>query len=270
MQYSLLNACNAKCVYCNCPEREDPRASLEMHRHALGEFARLGAVRIKFLGGEPLLHHDLPELVRIARGHGMRTAIVTNGFLIPQRMDLMKQFDDMSSPSRSESGTTRSAHGTWKKVTVAVDACANAEAHFFLSAVAHSTTTAEVDGHRTAQIRVLSTSRSRQPNVLPRASNYARPDYSVRHRKITAKKPGPRSRPPLYGRTLQGKRPRERDERPVHPRLQPANPPADGCQATSTLLLRSALQPRNAFRDGVETACATPPPTPASTVHTLV
>ena len=32
VQYSLLNACNAKCVYCNCPERDDPRASNDAGR----------------------------------------------------------------------------------------------------------------------------------------------------------------------------------------------------------------------------------------------
>src|SRR5881394_1848947 len=92
VQYSLLNACNAKCVYCNCPEREDPRASLEQHLTVLAEFARLGAVRIKFLGGEPLLHRDIGVLVAAAKSHAMRTAIVTNGFLIPSRMDLITQF----------------------------------------------------------------------------------------------------------------------------------------------------------------------------------
>src|SRR5262249_60167102 len=41
VQYSLLNACNARCGYCNCPNREDPQLTLEQHRRVLGEFARL-------------------------------------------------------------------------------------------------------------------------------------------------------------------------------------------------------------------------------------
>jgi DNA-binding CsgD family transcriptional regulator len=62
VQYSLLNACNASCVYCNCPRRENPRASTDDHLRVLREFARLGAARIKFLGGEPLLRADIDRL----------------------------------------------------------------------------------------------------------------------------------------------------------------------------------------------------------------
>src|SRR4030095_6413885 len=74
VQYSLLNACNAKCVYCNSPFREDPQLDTETHLKILGEFSRLGTARIKFLGGEPLLRNDLGILVREVRRLGMRSA----------------------------------------------------------------------------------------------------------------------------------------------------------------------------------------------------
>jgi len=95
VQYSLLNACNAACVYCNCPRRDDPRADRTTHLRVLRDFARLGAARIKFLGGEPLLHEDIDALVSEVKSLGMRAAMVTNGFLVPQRMDLIRRLDEV-------------------------------------------------------------------------------------------------------------------------------------------------------------------------------
>jgi len=40
VQYSLLNGCNARCVYCNSPSRKDPQLATEQHRKLLGEFAQ--------------------------------------------------------------------------------------------------------------------------------------------------------------------------------------------------------------------------------------
>jgi MoaA/NifB/PqqE/SkfB family radical SAM enzyme len=147
VQYSLLNACNAKCAYCNCPEREDPRASTEQHLQILAEFARLGAVRIKFLGGEPLLHNDIGLLVAAAKKHGMRTAVVTNGFLVPARMELMRQFDEIiiSIDGSEDAHDAQRGRGTWKKVIAAIEACAAEKLDFFLSAVVTRDSLGEVD-----------------------------------------------------------------------------------------------------------------------------
>ena len=271
VQYSLLNACNAKCVYCNCPEREDPRASLEMHRHALSEFARLGAVRIKFLGGEPLLHHDLPELVSIARGHGMRTAIVTNGFLVPQRMDLMKQFDEIviSIDGSERAHDAQRGHGTWKKVMAAIDACANAGLDFFLSAVVTRDTVAEVDWLIATARRYGVSVNFQIPQFNPEmygpgAKQWMPEPDDIRKligKIIQAKESGA---PVLfssrsYGRTLQWEDfSRERDVRPGE---------ASPCTAGKYFLQMEpngdiypcvlqigTFQPKNAFRDGVEPA----------------
>jgi len=94
VQYSLLNACNAKCVYCNSPFREDPQLDTQTHLKILAEFSRLGTARIKFLGGEPLLRNDLGILIQEVRRLGMRSAMVTSGMLIPKRLDVVKQLNE--------------------------------------------------------------------------------------------------------------------------------------------------------------------------------
>jgi cyclic pyranopterin phosphate synthase len=66
-----------------------PRASIltfeELERLA-GVFVRLGATKIRLTGGEPLLRHDVPDLVaRIARIPGLTDlAMTTNGLLLPR------------------------------------------------------------------------------------------------------------------------------------------------------------------------------------------
>src|SRR5258705_6105293 len=137
VQYSLLNACNASCAYCNCPQRDDSRVDRAAHLGVLTDFARLGAARIKFLGGEPLLHEDLGELVAHVKSLGMRAAMVTNGFLVPQRMDVVRQLDELviSIDGREPAHDAQRGRGTWKKVMAAIDVCAAAKIDFFLSAV---------------------------------------------------------------------------------------------------------------------------------------
>ncbi len=77
------------------PAAKDPQLSTDQHRQLLGEFARLGTVRIKFLGGEPLLRPDVGDLVDEVRRLGMRAAMVTNGFLIPQKIDVVRRLDEL-------------------------------------------------------------------------------------------------------------------------------------------------------------------------------
>ena len=147
VQYSLLNACNAHCGYCNCPNRENPQLSLEEHFRVLTEFARLGTVRVKFLGGEPLLHDDIDALIVETRRLGMRAAMVTNGLLVPQKFETVRKLDELViSIDGSEANHDRQrGKGTWKKVMTAIERCADAKLDFFLSAVVTRESHGDVD-----------------------------------------------------------------------------------------------------------------------------
>ncbi|HQR16933.1 MAG TPA: GTP 3',8-cyclase MoaA [Gemmatimonadales bacterium] len=89
LRISVTDRCNMRCRYC-MPEEEYrwlPRASIlsfeEITRLA-GVFAGLGAGKVRLTGGEPLLRHDLAELVRkLAAVEGVRDlALTTNGILL--------------------------------------------------------------------------------------------------------------------------------------------------------------------------------------------
>lgn len=271
VQYSLLNACNAKCSYCNCPEREDPRAPLETHLGVLSELARLGAVRVKFLGGEPLLSADLPQLVAAVKSHGMRAAVVTNGFLIPLRMELMRQFDEIviSIDGSEAAHDAQRGRGTWKKVMAAIEACSSAGFDFFLSAVVTRDTMGEVDWLLDTARRYKVSVNFQIPQFNPEMYGAGAKEWlpqpdeirALIGRIIEAKESGA---PVLfssrsYGRTLQWEDfSRERDVRPGE-----ASPCTAGKYFLQIepngdiypcVLQIGSFVPKNAFRDGVETA----------------
>lgn len=147
VQYSVLNGCNARCSYCNSPHRADPQLDTATHRRLLAEFAALGTARIKFLGGEPLLRPDLGELITETKRLGMRAAMVTNGLMIPQRFDEVRQLDELiiSLDGREEAHDRQRGKGSWKRVMAAVELCAAEKVDFFLSAVVTRDSLGEID-----------------------------------------------------------------------------------------------------------------------------
>jgi MoaA/NifB/PqqE/SkfB family radical SAM enzyme len=272
VQYSLLNGCNASCAYCNCPKRDDARAEATAHVGVIREFAKLGAARIKFLGGEPLLSAHLELLVDEARRHGVRTAIVTNGFLVPKRMDLISRLDEVviSIDGRQAAHDAQRGAGTWTKVMAAIDACGEARVDFFISAVITRQNLDEIDW-----LIALARERSVMVNFqIPQFNTemygesaqqwLPEPDdiRAVIARIIAAKRAGA---PVLfsarsYGRTLEwGDFTRERIERPGERspctagryflQVEP-----NGDVYPCVLQIGGAFRPKNAFRDGVEAA----------------
>src|SRR4051795_4909664 len=61
--FSLTNRCNFRCTYCHIPLEEQTEMTADDWHRAIDEFADVGMGRASFMGGEPLLHKDLPELV---------------------------------------------------------------------------------------------------------------------------------------------------------------------------------------------------------------
>jgi GTP 3',8-cyclase len=96
LRLSVTDRCNMRCGYCMPEESYTwlPRESLlsfeELDRLA-GIFLGLGATKIRLTGGEPLLRHDLPDLVRmLAARSGLRDlAMTTNAILLAQQAGLL-------------------------------------------------------------------------------------------------------------------------------------------------------------------------------------
>jgi cyclic pyranopterin phosphate synthase len=89
LRVSVTDRCNMRCRYC-MPEAEYtwlPRAQIltfEEITRLVRVFAGVGVEKVRLTGGEPLLRHDLPQLVRLIRGEPRirDLALTTNGILL--------------------------------------------------------------------------------------------------------------------------------------------------------------------------------------------
>ncbi len=97
LRVSVTDRCNLRCRYC-MPEADYvwlPRASLltfEEIARLTRVFTDLGVSKVRLTGGEPLLRHQLPALVRLLReNRGVRDlALTTNGVLLAKHAGVLR------------------------------------------------------------------------------------------------------------------------------------------------------------------------------------
>ena len=77
--------CNLACTYCNEFDDFSKPVPLEEMKKRLDILAGMGTSVITISGGEPLLHPELPEVIRHIRRRGMIAGMITNGFLLDQK-----------------------------------------------------------------------------------------------------------------------------------------------------------------------------------------
>ncbi len=88
LDLELTERCNNACIHCciNQPEQDQALAAREMDtafvQDLLRQAADLGALSVRFTGGEPLLRADFAELYLCARRLGLMVTLFTNARLI--------------------------------------------------------------------------------------------------------------------------------------------------------------------------------------------
>jgi len=97
LRVSVTEKCSLRCTYCmpaeGLPEiaREDLLAPAEIGRLVGIAVRELGVREVRFTGGEPLMRHDLAEIVRESRAAApaARFAMTTNGIGLDRRLDAL-------------------------------------------------------------------------------------------------------------------------------------------------------------------------------------
>ncbi len=89
-EINVAHHCNLSCRGCSHLSPVWPKEFLHpaQLKSDLAKLAKVyRAERIRLLGGEPLLHPELVELIRVVRGSGVsrRIAVATNGVLLPRQ-----------------------------------------------------------------------------------------------------------------------------------------------------------------------------------------
>lgn len=128
VKIKLMYGCNLKCEMCkHWRERRPPPLSIDRFKHILDELRALGARKVHFSGGEPLLRARVPELVAHAHALGLRVTMTTNGTLVDKALarDLVQAGlrgvnISIDSPERKIHDRVRGERGAWKKSSRAV------------------------------------------------------------------------------------------------------------------------------------------------------
>lgn len=91
---SVTNVCNATCDFCSfAHDKGIVRDRRWVDRARLAEalpiLHRRGVRYVNFQGGEPLLHPAIDGLVADVRASDMRPALITNGWLLPEKIEYL-------------------------------------------------------------------------------------------------------------------------------------------------------------------------------------
>ena len=84
-QLIVTRRCNLSCGYCTEYDKVSSIIPLEVLQQRIDALHRLRVVNIALLGGEPLLHTELPEVVAFG-GRRAQVSVTTNGFLLTEKL----------------------------------------------------------------------------------------------------------------------------------------------------------------------------------------
>lgn len=92
--YFVTYRCNSKCQFCNFWQDKKllgaPDAKLSDVKRNLGDLRRMGVSVVDFIGGEPLLHKEIPEMLSYAKNLRFFVKLSTNGILYETRAHELK------------------------------------------------------------------------------------------------------------------------------------------------------------------------------------
>src|SRR5579859_6614841 len=90
-QLIVTRRCNLSCGYCTEYDKVSPMIPLDILKARIDALHRLRVINISLLGGEPLMHPELPAIVAYANRKA-QVSITSNGFLLTA--DLIRRLDD--------------------------------------------------------------------------------------------------------------------------------------------------------------------------------
>lgn len=91
--YYVTLRCNDSCEFCNIWDN-DQHKQLPEKFYNVASLADRRVDHLNIIGGEPLLRHDLSDIVRQAKDAGLQVSLTTNGILYPERARELTGFVD--------------------------------------------------------------------------------------------------------------------------------------------------------------------------------
>lgn len=88
---AVMKACPNDCIHCSAPSRQGQILESGLVKSALSQALEMGSYLITFDGGEPMLRHDLPELVSSVDARAVAASFTSGYHLSAQRARELKQ-----------------------------------------------------------------------------------------------------------------------------------------------------------------------------------
>jgi MoaA/NifB/PqqE/SkfB family radical SAM enzyme len=100
----LTYACNYRCKHCygkygetyGVGQNSGITLDFSQIKFIVGKLKQYGCCYISLLGGEPLLHRDIKEIIKLIKSCGMELSIITNGSLVKRKMDEIKEVSNLT------------------------------------------------------------------------------------------------------------------------------------------------------------------------------
>ncbi|MBD2185162.1 radical SAM/SPASM domain-containing protein [Aerosakkonema funiforme] len=95
MSFAVNDICNATCEHCSFFEAVEEKnkniLTLQQAQKLIKDAQELGVSVINFVGGEPLLHQELPEIIKAVNKDFSTTILFTNGWHLEKRAAELKK-----------------------------------------------------------------------------------------------------------------------------------------------------------------------------------
>lgn len=86
----INNRCNLRCCFCSRENIAKDIMSFDDFCQTITILKTLGIIDVYITGGEPLLHPDFEKMVRYAKMNDVQISVLTNGVLIKEHIDILK------------------------------------------------------------------------------------------------------------------------------------------------------------------------------------
>jgi radical SAM protein with 4Fe4S-binding SPASM domain len=122
----VTNRCNLDCVHCFSSEIDQSASELSIGEleSVFVQLEELGVFEVRINGGEPFLHSNIHDILRILRGRRFKKVLLTNGTLLDRRtITLLKEAQ--ITPTVSLDGSNAEQHDQFRGVSGSFDRTVN-------------------------------------------------------------------------------------------------------------------------------------------------
>ena len=86
----ITNVCNLKCKFCPETNRKKEFMSLENFEKIIQKIHKHTNLVCLHVKGEPLLHNNLADILKVLEKYNLKTNITTNGTLIKENLEILR------------------------------------------------------------------------------------------------------------------------------------------------------------------------------------